>query len=135
MIRSVVLMLLSAVSGTALAATGSVDLYRDPNCGCCGAHADYLERHGFDVNVIAVEDMAEVKAEHGIRDELASCHTALIDGYVVEGHVPADAIDRMLEDQPEIKGIAVPGMPIGSPGMGMERGLSKPLQVWNIPGN
>ncbi|MEX0607683.1 MAG: DUF411 domain-containing protein [Halofilum sp. (in: g-proteobacteria)] len=133
MIRFVAMMLLSAVFGTALAATGSTDLYRDPNCGCCGAHAEYLRNHGFDVNVITSDNLAEVKAEHGVRDELASCHTAVIDGYVVEGHVPVDAIERMLEDQPEVTGIAVPGMPIGSPGMGMERGLSEPLQVWNIP--
>ncbi len=133
MIRFVALLLLSAASGTALAATGSMNFYPTPNCGCCSAHAEYLRGHGFDVKVIAAEDLAELKAEHGVPDELAACHTAIIDGYVVEGHVPVDSIERMLEEQPAITGIAVPGMPIGSPGMGMERGLQEPLQVWTIP--
>lgn len=133
MLRFLSVLLLSAVSSTALAATGSMNFYRNPNCGCCGAHAEYLRDNGFDVNVIAAENLGEVKAEHGVPDALAACHTAIIDGYVVEGHVPVESIERMLEEQPAITGIAVPGMPTGSPGMGMERGLQEPLQVWTIP--
>lgn len=133
MIRSIVVFLAAAVSGNALAASGTVELYRDPNCGCCAAHADYLRSHGFNVEVIAADDLAAFKSQHGVSEQLGACHTALIEGYVVEGHVPADSIERMLEDRPDAAGIAVPGMPAGSPGMGVERGLREPLRVWTIP--
>ncbi|NWG45465.1 MAG: DUF411 domain-containing protein [Alphaproteobacteria bacterium] len=95
---------------------------RDPNCGCCSAWAAILEETGrFDVEIIDRADLTEMKAELGIPADLASCHTAVVEGYLVEGHVPAADIERLLELRPEkIRGIAVPGMPIGSPGMEME---------------
>ncbi len=133
MIRSVVFLIASLVSANAFAASIEVDLYRNPNCGCCEAHAEYLRSHGFDVDVIAADDLSSVKARHGVTRQLAACHTALVDGYVVEGHVPVDSIERLLEERPDVAGIAVPGMPVGSPGMGMERGLREPLRVWTIP--
>jgi hypothetical protein len=133
MIRRILLVLLAAAPGVALAAGEAVELYRDPGCGCCGAHAEYLRGHGYEVEVIATDDIAGVKSEHGVPRALASCHTALIEGYVVEGHVPADSIERLLAEQPDVIGISVPGMPVGSPGMGMEHGLREPLQVWTIP--
>lgn len=131
MIRTLVFLAAAAVSGGAFAATGSVELYRDPSCGCCAAHADYLRDHGFDVEVIATDELASVKSEHGVPDALAGCHTAVADGYVFEGHVPADSFERVLEERPAIVGVSVPGMPAGSPGMGGE--LRAPLRVWTIP--
>lgn len=86
-------------------------------CGCCGEWVAYVEEHGAVVEVTYVDDLAGVKAAAGIPDGLASCHTATIAGYTVEGHVPVAAIVDLLDDAPEIDGIALPGMPAGSPGM------------------
>lgn len=98
---------------------GEVVVYKSPACGCCGDWVDHLEEAGFEVEVHNTTDMGAVKSEHGVRPELGSCHTALVDGYVVEGHVPAATIKRLLEERPAVVGIAVPGMPVGSPGMEM----------------
>ena len=94
-----------------------IAVYKDPQCGCCAKWADHLRRNGFQVTTRDVAAMNKVKATHGVPAPLASCHTAIVDGYVVEGHVPAAAIQRLLRECPRIKGIAVPGMPAGSPGM------------------
>lgn len=77
----------------------------------------HLQENGFEVSVVETDDLTPVRIEQGITPDLAGCHTAVVDGYVVEGHVPADAVKRMLADRPDIAGLAVPGMPIGSPGM------------------
>jgi hypothetical protein len=100
-------------------ATGkpSVMVYKSPTCGCCKLWVTYLERNGFPVKFEDLNSLAAIKKRHGVPDAMASCHTALVDGYVVEGHVPADLIDRLLRERPSVVGIAVPGMPIGSPGM------------------
>lgn len=90
---------------------------KDPNCGCCGSWVDYLKAKGFTVDVIERADMDRVKADHGVPAALQSCHTAKIGGYVIEGHVPADAIQRLLADKPRAIGLAVPGMPASAPGM------------------
>ncbi|MBL8670755.1 MAG: DUF411 domain-containing protein [Alphaproteobacteria bacterium] len=95
----------------------AVRVYRDPGCGCCGAWAEHLAAAGFDVSVLARDDMATVKRDSGVPDALASCHTAHVGGYVVEGHVPADDIKRMLRERLPIVGLSVTGMPVGSPGM------------------
>lgn len=100
----------------ALAANATV--YKDPNCGCCAAYVDILEEAGYEVNVENTGDLMAVKAEHGVPRMLSSCHTTLIDGYVFEGHIPLKSVERVLEERPMIRGIAVPGMPAGSPGMG-----------------
>lgn len=94
-------------------------VYRDPACTCCGGWIDHLKAKGFPVKNVPTADMMTFKQEHGVTDELASCHTAIINGYVVEGHVPSDDIKRLLAQKPDIKGIAVPGMPVGTPGMEM----------------
>lgn len=94
-------------------------VYKTPTCGCCKAWVDHLTASGFRVTTVDREDLTSVKAEHGVGDHLASCHTALIGGYVVEGHVPAADIKRLLAERPAVAGIAVPGMPVGSPGMEM----------------
>lgn len=92
-------------------------VYKSPYCDCCGQWVAYLRRRGMDVTVVEKEDMDPVKKMVGIPESLRSCHTALVGGYVVEGHVPISAIGRMLSEKPEIRGIALPGMPAGSPGM------------------
>jgi len=90
---------------------------KDPNCGCCSGWVAHLRRNGFAVSVTETADVQSVKARLGVPADLSSCHTAEIAGYVIEGHVPAQAITRLLTDEPIALGLAVPGMPIGSPGM------------------
>jgi len=92
-------------------------VYKRSTCGCCVKWVEHMEKAGFDVEAHDVNNLAEIKTEHGIARPLSSCHTALVGGYVVEGHVPAQYVLQMLEEKPDIKGIAVPAMPIGSPGM------------------
>lgn len=90
---------------------------RDANCGCCGNWVKHVQAAGFPVEVVEVPDVAPLKRRLGVPDALASCHTAEIAGYVLEGHVPADAIKRLLSERPKVTGLAVAGMPVGSPGM------------------
>ena len=98
----------------------SIKVSRDPSCGCCGAWADHLRQAGFAVDVVETSQLNRIKARLGVPQELASCHTAEVAGYVVEGHVPAPAIKRLIRDKPQATGLAVPGMPVGSPGMDVE---------------
>ncbi len=109
----------AAVLGTGyvLATDEEIVMYKDPNCGCCGAWADHMRENGFAVKEIATTDMASVKSEFGVPRELGSCHTAKVGKYFVEGHVPASDVKRMLAEKPAILGISAPGMPLGSPGM------------------
>jgi hypothetical protein len=88
-----------------------------------------MKANGFDVKAIDVDDIDKVKRDHGVPASAASCHTALVNGYVVEGHVPADAVQKMLRDKPAIAGLAVPGMPIGAPGMEMPNGQKDPYAI------
>ncbi|KAB2943611.1 MAG: DUF411 domain-containing protein [Hyphomicrobium sp.] len=104
---------LSAMAEERVAAT----LYKIPNCSCCKKYADYLRTNGFDVTVIEAPDMTPIKQKYGVGKNLEGCHTAVIGGYVVEGHVPVGSINRLLSEKPAIKGITLPGMPPGSPGM------------------
>ncbi|HEX6631872.1 MAG TPA: DUF411 domain-containing protein [Gemmatimonadaceae bacterium] len=100
-----------------LASAQRVTVYKSPTCGCCRNWVDHLRQNGFDVVAIDTNDLAAVKTTHGIGRDVESCHTAIVDGYVIEGHVPADLIARLLTERPAIAGLAVPGMPMGSPGM------------------
>jgi hypothetical protein len=95
----------------------AITVWKDPNCGCCGRWAEHLRSNGFVATVIETADVQAVKAQRQVPAELASCHTAEIAGYTIEGHVPAQAILRLLAEKPGGRGLAVPGMPIGSPGM------------------
>jgi|CXWK01.1.fsa_nt_gi hypothetical protein len=95
-------------------------VHKNPSCGCCTAWADHLRAHGFDVSEIETGDMDAVKVAAGVPKDLGSCHTAKIGTYVIEGHVPAHAIDKLLTLNPDATGLAVPGMPLGSPGMNGE---------------
>jgi len=94
-----------------------VDVYKNPTCGCCGTWAKHLRFNGFQVSVNDTPDLDAVRAKVGIPPGLKSCHTALVDGYVVEGHVPAADIRRLLSERPRALGLAVPGMPASAPGM------------------
>jgi hypothetical protein len=107
----------SSVAGARAEAGTTVEVWKNPNCGCCTGWVDHLRRNGFDVTVRETTEMQAVKSKFGVPAELSSCHTAEVAGYVVEGHVPARAITRLLDEKPDGLGLAVPGMPIGSPGM------------------
>lgn len=118
-------------SGLLIARTSSggerVTVYKSPTCGCCAKWVDHLEANGFRVKVVDLSDVTPVKIRHGVPGDLGSCHTAVVGEYFVEGHVPAEEIQRMLEDEAPIAGLAVPGMPIGSPGM--EGPRSEPYDI------
>jgi len=98
-------------------AAPGVAVYKTASCGCCSQWVKHMQTHGFDVKAVDVADIGRVKAAYGVPPELGSCHTALVGGYVVEGHVPGDAVQRLLRERPQVAGLAVPGMPVGSPGM------------------
>lgn len=94
-----------------------VVMHKDPNCGCCGKWGEHLEANGFKVKTLPERDMQAVKRRLGVPEQLASCHTAKVGNYVIEGHVPASTIKRMLSEKPAVRGLAAPGMPPASPGM------------------
>jgi hypothetical protein len=106
----------------------AITVYKTAVCGCCAKWVDYMRAEGFAVTAIDVEDIAAVKRTYGVPDALAACHTALVDGYVVEGHVPADLVTRLLQERPTLAGLAVPGMPVGSPGM-EQPGRNEPYAI------
>lgn len=92
-------------------------VYKSPTCGCCSKWVDHMEKAGFSVDVENLRDVGPIKRELGVPGRMQSCHTAQVGDYFVEGHVPADLVKRLLADKPDIKGLTVPGMPMGSPGM------------------
>ena len=105
-------------SGNLLSDKKEVVMYNNEGCQCCAKWADHMNEGDFDVEKISVPVLMQVKRDNGISREISSCHTAIVDGYVVEGHVPRKDVERLLQEQPEgVIGLAVPGMPIGSPGM------------------
>ncbi|ARV59796.1 hypothetical protein BZZ01_15195 [Nostocales cyanobacterium HT-58-2] len=105
---------------TALKATvPNVTVYRSPDCRCCGGWINHLKAHGFEIKDFPTPDIEAVKQKYNVPDNLASCHTAIIDGYVVEGHVPALDVKRLLQEKPHWVGLSVPQMPVGTPGMEM----------------
>lgn len=118
---------LLAVIGLGLLAVGGcrstdgeaprIQVFKTPTCGCCTKWIEHLEASGFEVDAKDLPDLASLKSENGVPGELISCHTALVDGYVLEGHVPASDIERLLSERPDVRGLAVPEMPLGSPGM------------------
>ena len=126
--RSISLTLLVLVLGAVVVVTGvvlqpakndhpSMVVYKSPTCGCCVKWVEHMENAGFEVESRDMRDMGAIKSQLGVPRSVGSCHTAVIDGYIVEGHVPPEHVERLLEERPDIHGIAVPGMPIGSPGM------------------
>ena len=115
------------ISRASAAALPRITIWKAANCGCCVHWVEHLHGAGFTTEVIEVADMDPVKARFGIAADLASCHTGLVEGYFVEGHVPAGAIKRLLAERPQARGLTVPGMPAGSPGM--ETGTKMPYEV------
>ena len=105
----------------------AVTLHRQEGCGCCATYAEYLEENGFTVDINTVDDMDPIRERYGIPEDAVGCHTSVIDDYVVEGHVPVEAIERLLSERPAIEGISVVGMPSNSPGMGAPTG--QPLEI------
>jgi len=115
------LVICASVSGIGFAeALPGIRVHRDPSCGCCGAWVDHLRASGFAAEVMETAEINRVKSKLGVPQSLASCHTAEVEQYVIEGHVPAPAIKRLLSERPRAKGLSVPGMPVGSPGMEVE---------------
>lgn len=97
--------------------TSDITVFRSPTCGCCGEWIEHIESAGFQVTDEITEDMTAVKQQYGVPENMASCHTAIVGSYIIEGHVPAEDVQRLLIEKPNVVGIAVPGMPVGSPGM------------------
>lgn len=112
-------MAFTAIPALAAKTLPPVEVFKSPSCGCCGAWVDHLEAAGFDVKVTMVDDTSVARRKYGLPDRFGSCHTAVVAGYVVEGHVPAADVKKLLAMKPVAVGIAVPGMPVGSPGMEM----------------
>lgn len=108
--------------------SSQVVMYKNPGCQCCDKWANYLQDNGYSVKLDRSVSVQSVKTDQDVPYDMSSCHTALIDGYVVEGHVPVDAINRLLEERPDAIGLAVPGMPMGSPGM--EGASTEPYDVY-----
>ena len=98
-------------------AAADITVYKSPYCGCCAEWVTHMRSHGHDMKTVEMEDLTAIKKMTGVGEHLQSCHTAVVDGYVVEGHVPAADVARLLTEKPKARGLAVPGMPIGSPGM------------------
>jgi hypothetical protein len=114
---------------TGAGTTQVMTVYKSPTCGCCTDWVSYVEEHGYTVTVEDVPNLAPIKAEHNVPTSMQSCHTAILDGYVIEGHVPVADIERLLAERPDVVGIAVPGMPLGSPGMEVDGVDPQPFDV------
>src|SRR5687768_6371753 len=110
---------IASVSTAQRPASAVMEVYKSPTCGCCSKWVDHVRQAGFTARVTDIDDrmLDGLKTKHGVPPTAQSCHTALIGGYVIEGHVPASTIQRLLKEKPAIRGVAVGGMPIGSPGM------------------
>ena len=120
----------SLVFGPARSAS-KMTMHKSATCGCCSKWAARMREAGFSVEEVIEPDMTAVKTKFGVPAAMQSCHTAEIDGYIVEGHVPADAINRLLGERPRVKGVAAPGMPMGSPGMEMGEAEVYPLYLFD----
>lgn len=114
----------------AVAKPRTIKVYKDPSCGCCGAWVAHLTAAGFKTVVDDSADMAAIKAKYGVPDDLTSCHTGVVDGYAIEGHVPAADIKRLLKARTKGAGLAVPGMPVNSPGMEAPGQPNESYKVW-----
>lgn len=107
-----------------------ITLYKNPQCGCCEEYANYLRRNGFSVTVKPTHELTPMSREAGIPDDFQGCHLAFIDNYVVSGHVPVNTVNRLLRERPNIKGVTLPGMPQGSPGMSGDK--TAPFAIYEI---
>lgn len=107
-----------------------VTLYKDPQCGCCEEYADYLRSNAFEVSIVPTHDLPLLDDKYGIATDLQPCHISMIGGYVVGGHVPIEVVNRLLAEKPQITGITLPGMPMGSPGMTGKK--TEPFRIYEI---
>jgi hypothetical protein len=105
-------------------------VYKSPTCGCCTGYADELKKQGFEVEVVPTDDMSSVKNSYGIPSDKQSCHTIAMGDYFIEGHVPMEAVEKLLKEQPEVEGIGLPRMPAGTPGMGGAK--RAPYEVYQV---
>lgn len=128
---AVFLALLAVTPGFAASDTPAIEVWKSPTCGCCDKWVEHLEANGFAVNAknASTARLDGIKRQAGIEKELASCHTGLIEGYVVEGHVPAADVKKLLAERPDAIGLTVPNMPLGSPGMEQPDGKTEPYDV------
>jgi hypothetical protein len=123
-------------TGNATPTAAAMIVYRDPSCGCCTAWADIARQAGYQVTVVDHPDMAAIKRQYGVPHELLSCHTTIVHGYAIEGYVPMEDVQRLLKEPPSgLKGIAVAGMPLGSPGMEVPDGTREPFEVMAFDAN
>lgn len=115
--KSLLMALILGLQSPVFAAGTPVKLYKNPNCGCCDIYARHLEANGFKVDLVNTTNMTPIKRKYGVPEKLEACHTAVIDGYVFEGLIPAEYVERVLAERKPMKGISLPGMPVGVPGM------------------
>jgi hypothetical protein len=131
MLRMLILAVIVLLAATvARADPVTITMYVNPQCSCCEGHAKYLREHGFKVTTIPTANMSLIKLRHGVPESLEGCHTMVIGRYVVEGHMPAATINKLLSEHPDIKGISLPGMPEGSPGMTGNK--TEPFTIYEI---
>lgn len=112
----ILLLVMSCSSSDEDAAKPEITIYKSSSCGCCGLYGNYIKKD-FTVKIMDLPDLTPIKSKYAVPSSLQSCHTSIVEGYFVEGHVPKEAIQKLLAERPDIKGIALPGMPSGSPGM------------------
>lgn len=113
-----------------------LSVYKTPTCGCCAKWVDHMKANGFEAQVQDLQDTSPIRAKLGVPDQLASCHTARVGRYVIEGHIPAESVHRLLKERPTtVVGLAVPGMPMGSPGMEVPGGYKQPYAVLTFDRN
>ncbi|HXF54372.1 MAG TPA: DUF411 domain-containing protein [Hyphomicrobiaceae bacterium] len=130
MMRALAFLTAALLPALALAEPAAVTMYVNPQCGCCEGHAKHLRENGFKVTVTPTHNMSLIRRQHGVAEKFEGCHIAFVDGYIVEGHVPAGVIKKLLSERPRIKGISLPGMPEGSPGMGGVK--AAPFEIMEI---
>ena len=120
-----------ALSVPAFAAGPTATLYKSPQCGCCEEYAEYLRANGYEVTVVPTHDLSLIKRQHRVPEEFEGCHTTLVGGYAVEGHVPVGVLNRLLAERPDVRGISLPGMTTGSPGMSGPK--TGPFTIYTLP--
>jgi len=130
-IRLTALAALLLLSPPSFADAIKATLYKNPQCSCCEGYVAYLRRNGFAINVKPTNDLAEISRKAGVPEQMQGCHTMFVNGYVVDGHVPVATLNKFLSEKPAIAGITLPGMPLGSPGMGGEK--EGPFTIYAIP--
>ena len=141
--RTGLMMLVVAVTAAGLVALRAqqkaagplVEVFKTPTCGCCSQWVEHMRANGFTVRTTDLNDLSEIKKARGVPDNAQSCHTAVVGGYVVEGHVPAADVQRLLKEKPAVVGITVPGMPVGSPGMEYPGTKAQPYAVLSFDKN